>query len=249
QYSMPILRSGMILPLLFLSLLFSPSSSIDPICSSLCDITHAKEDSCFESTISFFENSLVVSLRNYVDVQSRLQRIRSIYGEPQFTPEQMTQRSIDNMAKAPFRMLEDEVFDLDRAREVLTELTNNVQSISSEVSLPPVECPQGCEKPSTMWMGLFLASLALNLVILIIAVAAILFITSRNEKKARQLLKKSLEREKKKLNEKGRQPIVREISDDEGEIPVKKSTLDPNKWEKKEKREGNENEAFDGERF
>ncbi|GMT04725.1 hypothetical protein PENTCL1PPCAC_26899 [Pristionchus entomophagus] len=253
----------------FFLLFISSSSSIDPICSSHCDITHDNDDSCFRSTIAFFDNSLVESLRNYVDVQTRLQRIRSFYGEPQLTTEEMVDRSINNMEKAPFRILEDEVFDLDGARVVLTELANKVQTIESDVSLPPLDCPQGCEKSSTvsihlllcqqlqkLWVGLFLASLALNMVILAIAVAAILYITSRNEKKARLLLKKSLEREKKKLNEKGRQPIVRENSDDERESSLG-TTLDPMKWKKKEEKKGREierqspsgtvNDAYEGE--
>ncbi|GMT32619.1 hypothetical protein PFISCL1PPCAC_23916, partial [Pristionchus fissidentatus] len=249
-----------ILSLLFL---FSSSLSVDPICNTNCDISHATDDSCFRNTIAFLEKSLMTTLRNYVDVQIRLQRIRTMYEEPELTVDEMVGRTLNNMRKAPFLVYEDSVFDIDNnAKSVVTELAKNVQSTSSEVALPSVECPQGCEETSTLWMGLFLASLALNLVLLVMAVSTVLFITAQNERKARLLLKKSLETEKKKLTEKGRKEIVRDDSDDE--IVPSKKTLDPKKWETssgerreshrsigsmKSSHEGMDNTAYETDRF
>uniref|UniRef100_A0A914XFJ3 Uncharacterized protein n=1 Tax=Plectus sambesii TaxID=2011161 RepID=A0A914XFJ3_9BILA len=182
----------------------SPPYKVDG-CSSHCRKTD-KDLSCWEKTLSFYEQTVLGEMQNFVIIQTNMvnwQRQHDSTINTSNLIDQMKNNSIDALTKANSDMDNDWNDDEDNEKNVLAPdtiattvhaLIENVRRLTTQ-SLPKFDsfCPIGCEEPFGIWRYLFFASAGLNAA-LAVAVVPFVFLRAKrdhdNSSSAEPMIKK-----------------------------------------------------------
>ncbi|CAJ0955212.1 unnamed protein product, partial [Mesorhabditis belari] len=161
-------------------------------CDTRCEIDSEQDIACFNQTLNFFENTLMATMRNYIYANLNIASfLQSVGNTERPILDQYLRRAFHSMEKDKvyYRSDTEEMYSPEDATDVVTKLSEIIMNEPIPNSSSDVLCPIGCEEEKKTWLGIFLASLALNLFLVAVGIICVIITTLRANKKAASFYK------------------------------------------------------------
>ncbi|KAL4001776.1 hypothetical protein ACH3XW_0695 [Acanthocheilonema viteae] len=143
-------------------------------CSSHCS-PHDSDLTCLSGSLEFYERLLLAQMRHFVAVQMHIDQWYKWHSK--YEHRNYTQTKEEIIAKLSAQLKPEDVIDEETIATVIDVLIDNVEKGTEkiEAEIPRFTCPLPCEYRYDIWRNVFIASMTLNLLLII---AIIPFIVS-----------------------------------------------------------------------
>ncbi|CAG9535572.1 unnamed protein product [Cercopithifilaria johnstoni] len=135
-------------------------------CSSHCS-PHDSDLTCLTRSLEFYERLLLAQMKHFIAVQMHIDqwyKWHSKYGHRNYT-----QTKEEVIAKLSAQLEPEDVIDEETIATVVDVLIDNVEKGTEtiEAEIPHFTCPLPCEYRYDIWRNVFIASMTLNLLLVI----------------------------------------------------------------------------------